>query len=98
MPEQAMVPLKCSACDGAGGKEIEWCPVPGCPGPNNRGEGCSHAQVGFDKCPECDGTGLVRCSVCDSMAVMIATDGSPACQTCGLEAAGQLNLLGEAAA
>lgn len=88
-------PIVCPACAGERGKEIEWCPVPGCtPSP----EGCSHAQTGWEACPDCEGTGVMHCAVCDSTAVMIAVGGSPACQTCGLEQEGQLNLLGQVAA
>lgn len=85
-------PIACPECEGQGGREYDFCPVNGCPGPRSP-EGCTHAQTGWEKCAECAGTGHTRCSLCDcNTAVMMTPEGVAACQTCGLEAEGQLRL------
>lgn len=86
-------PIVCSECAGSKGREYEWCPVQNCRGSRSP-EGCTHAQVGWEPCEACKGTGVETCSICDlEVAVMVARDGTVACQTCGLEQDGQLRLL-----
>lgn len=92
--ERAHVPIRCDACDGKGGEEYDYCPVPNCSGPESP-EGCAHAQIGWEPCEVCkgSGSGVAPCAICtEEPAVMITVDGEPACLTCGLEAEGQVNM------
>lgn len=80
--ESVAVDFKCPECGGEGGSEYASCPVPHCdPDPRI---GCSHAKWTFEECEACGGSGLVRCSRCESAPAtdLDDWDDEPVCREC----------------
>lgn len=85
--------LRCPECEDGEVTLGPACPHPSC--------NCAGREHGYEvgACEACGGDGRMRCVLCEEEpAVMLTADNEPACQTCGLEAEGQINIFGEAAA